>query len=108
MPGPIFVTSGTYGLDLTDSISQRLEKLSLSSLRPPALNESNLAALAPMALFHVPEFVVPWGTDDAPKSPVPSMSGVDQDDERMTSQVKRARDEAGSPPEDGSFLSSDP
>ena len=61
-----------------------------------------------MAPFHLPEFVGPSRTDDAPKSPVPSMSGVDQDDEGMTSQVKRARDEAGSPPDDGLFLSSHP
>ena len=98
LAGPIFVTSGTYDLDLTDSISQRLEWLSLPSLPPPSLKESNLAALAPMAPFHLPEIVGPSRTDDAPKSHVPSMSGVDQDDERMTSQVKRSRD--------GSFLSS--
>ena len=108
LPGPIFVTSGTYGLDLTDSISQRLEKLSLSSLPPPKLNEWNLAALARMAPLNLPKFVGPLRTDYAPRSPVPSMSGIDKDDERMTSQVERVRDETGSPRDDGSFLPLDP
>ena len=94
LPGPVFVTSGTYELDLVDSISQRLDILRLSTLPQPALNESNLAALSPMSPLDLPNLIGPTRTDDAPKSPAPSMHGLDHDDERMTGQVKGTRDES--------------
>ena len=99
LPGPIFVTSGTYKLDLVDSISQRLGKLRLSTLPQPALNKSSLATLSPMSPLGLPNLIGPTRTDDAPRSPVPSMHGLDHDDEGMTGQVKRTRDDsaAGSP-----------
>ena len=45
-----------------------------------------------MAPLNLPEFVGHLRTDDAPKSPVPSMSGIEHNDEQMTSQVKRVQE----------------
>ena len=63
--GPVFVTLGTYALDLVDSVSQRLDELRLSTLPQPALNESNLAALSLMSPLDLPNLIGPTRTDDA-------------------------------------------
>ena len=94
LPGPVFITSGSVSMDLTTSLTDRLERLRLAPLPPPQLNESNLAAIPPMSSLNIPD-MIRTAPDLSHVFPLPSIQGTDQEDDRMTGQVKRSRGDDG-------------
>ena len=74
---------------IESKLTDRLERLRLAPLPPPQLNESNLAAIPPMSSLNIPD-MIRTAPDLSHVSPVPSIQGTDQEDNRMTGQVKRS------------------